>query len=179
MPARNRRLNGGLTQSSPPQHFSRDRNATGRSSAAAVTRPLLVMLDSEASGALRDQLAAELKAIGSGDEAATWAHRKLAAKGTLVAADAEQIEAAFQWKLAELESASDIGKRRKVKSRQLARRTDTPEIDKSELRHPETRRIRDREHVRFVTRQPCLVCGRTASDPHHVRFAQHRALVER
>ena len=58
----------------------------------------------------------------------------------------------------------------------MARQTDTPQIDKSELSHPEPRRIRDREHVRFVTKQPCLICGRTPSDPHHVRFAQHRAL---
>jgi hypothetical protein len=40
----------------------------------------------------------------------------------------------------------------------------------------EPRRIRDREHVRFVAQQPCLVCGRTPSDPHHLRFAQSRAL---
>jgi hypothetical protein len=30
--------------------------------------------------------------------------------------------------------------------------------------------------VRFVIKQPCLICGRTPSDPHHLRFAQHRAL---
>ena len=72
--------------------------------------------------------------------------------------------------------ARPVGKRRKVKSRKVARQTDTPQIDKSELSHPEPRRIRDREHVRYVTKQPCLICGRTPSDPHHVRFAQHRAL---
>ena len=49
-------------------------------------------------------------------------------------------------------------------------------IDKSELAHPEPRRIRDREHVRFVAKQPCLICGRLPSDPHHLRFAQHPAL---
>ena len=47
---------------------------------------------------------------------------------------------------------------------------------RANLAHPEPRRIRDREHVRFVTKQPCLICGRTPSDPHHVRFAQQRAL---
>ena len=45
------------------------------------------MLGLDASGALRDQLVAELKGIGSAEEAATWAHRVLSAKGTLVAAD--------------------------------------------------------------------------------------------
>jgi hypothetical protein len=27
-----------------------------------------------------------------------------------------------------------------------------------------------------VSRQPCVVCGRTPADPHHLRFAQPRAL---
>jgi hypothetical protein len=27
-----------------------------------------------------------------------------------------------------------------------------------------------------VIKQPCLVCGRRPSDPHHLRFAQSRAL---
>jgi hypothetical protein len=49
-------------------------------------------------------------------------------------------------------------------------------IGKAALAFPEPRRIRDREHVRFVAKQPCLVCGRTPSDPHHLRFAQTRAL---
>ena len=49
-------------------------------------------------------------------------------------------------------------------------------IDKSELAHPEPRRIRDKDHLRFVSTQPCLICGRTPADPHHLRFAQSRAL---
>jgi len=49
-------------------------------------------------------------------------------------------------------------------------------IDKTVLTFPEPRRIRDREHVRFVAKQPCLICGRLPSDAHHLRFAQSRAL---
>ena len=49
-------------------------------------------------------------------------------------------------------------------------------IDKSELVHPDSRRIRDNDHLRFVSTQPCLICGRTPADPHHLRFAQSRAL---
>jgi len=41
---------------------------------------------------------------------------------------------------------------------------------------PESRRLRDREHVRYVTQQSCLVCGRQPADAHHLRFAQNRAL---
>ena len=49
-------------------------------------------------------------------------------------------------------------------------------IDKSALALPEPRRVRDRDHVRYVAKQPCLVCGRQPSDAHHLRFAQSRAL---
>jgi hypothetical protein len=36
--------------------------------------------------------------------------------------------------------------------------------------------VRDRDHVRFVAKQACLICGRRPSDTHHLRFAQHAAL---
>ena len=49
-------------------------------------------------------------------------------------------------------------------------------IDKSALALPEPKRRRDKSHLRFVASQPCLVCGRQPSDPHHLRFAQPRAL---
>jgi hypothetical protein len=39
-----------------------------------------------------------------------------------------------------------------------------------------TSRRRDAEHLRFVAAQPCLICARQPSDPHHLRFAQARAL---
>ncbi len=49
-------------------------------------------------------------------------------------------------------------------------------IDKTALTLPEPRRARDRDHIRYVAKQPCLVCGRQPSDAHHLRFAQSRAL---
>jgi hypothetical protein len=49
-------------------------------------------------------------------------------------------------------------------------------IDKRMLQFGELRRHRDKTHLRFVALQPCLVCGRAPSDPHHLRFAQPRAL---
>src|SRR5438270_7184398 len=36
--------------------------------------------------------------------------------------------------------------------------------------------MRDRDHLKFVTTQPCLVCGRSPTDAHHLKFAQGRAL---
>jgi len=49
-------------------------------------------------------------------------------------------------------------------------------IDKSAFAVPAPRRYRDREHLRHVARQPCLICGRKPADPHHLRHAQPRAL---
>jgi len=49
-------------------------------------------------------------------------------------------------------------------------------IDKSQLAIAEPKRLRDKAHLKFVASQPCLVCGRTPSDPHHLRFAQPRAI---
>jgi hypothetical protein len=49
-------------------------------------------------------------------------------------------------------------------------------VDKSLLPIAEPKRLRDKAHLKFVASQPCLVCGRQPSDPHHLRFAQPRAL---
>ena len=38
------------------------------------------------------------------------------------------------------------------------------------------RRIRNQDHLKFVASLPCLVCGRAPCHPHHIRFAQLRAL---
>jgi hypothetical protein len=49
-------------------------------------------------------------------------------------------------------------------------------IDKSVLAISEPRRHRDKLHLKFVESQPCLVCGRSPADAHHLRFTQHRAM---
>jgi ERF superfamily len=187
LPSQNGGLNGGRRPSQVDQ-FLGGRMSHGRG-AKAVSPPSPPMLDATASAALRDRLAAELKGLGSAEEAATWAQRALGAKTTLMAADARQIEEAFQKKVATFVHEAGVGdmdlrapKNPPIRSRtrphrklvQTAKETHDG-VDKSLLTHPEPRRIRDREHVRLVTKQPCLICGRTPSDPHHLRFAQHRA----
>ncbi len=167
------RLNGGESPS------SQRRRRYGASSTARAFPP---MLDPQASAALRDQLADELEDIGSAEAAATWAHRVIGAKASLVAADAKRIEDAFQQRLTMFESPSPDNRSqrptaspRKRRSSKSTRATSAGSINKSELAYPELRRVRDREHVRFVAQQPCLICGRKPSDPHHLRFTQHRA----
>ena len=152
------------------------------------------LLSFEASSRLRDQMLGELNAIGSEDEAAKWAHRRLPDKNKLNAIDAKHIEEIFGAKLkafaihhAEGLPASGHGSEAApaVEPIEPVTETDAPEpkrkprgksVDKSVLSHPEPRRIRDRDHVRFVAQQACLICGRKPSDAHHLRFAQTRAL---
>jgi hypothetical protein len=49
-------------------------------------------------------------------------------------------------------------------------------IDKSQLTFGEPRRLRDKGHLKFVATQPCLICGRSPADAHHLRFTQPRAM---
>jgi len=37
-------------------------------------------------------------------------------------------------------------------------------------------RLRDKDHLRLVAGEPCLVCGRQPAEAHHLRFAQPRAM---
>ena len=52
-----------------------------------------------------------------------------------------------------------------------------PKVDKSVLTLSEPKRIRSKEHLRFVAQQPCVICGRTPSQAHHVRYAQPKGLA--
>ena len=158
------RLNGG--QSHSAQRISGPRGVK------IVSKTAKPILDPKASAALRDRLMAELKAIGSSDDATTWAHRILGAKNTLIAADARQIEEAFQAKLASFDTAADIGEpviagfiplppslSVERRSREPAAGTSVASgIDKSQLVHPEPRRFRDREprQLRGQTAMPDL-----------------------
>jgi ERF superfamily len=132
------------------------------------------VLEPTASAALRDKLIAELKELNSPDEAAACAHRVIGAKNCLNARDAEQIELAFQLKLSTLTTHGPNGSdSKKQTSRRRARPT---AVNKTVLALPVPRRVRDREHVKAVAKQPCLLCGRRPADAHHLRFAQLPAL---
>jgi hypothetical protein len=142
------------------------------------------------SAVLRDQLLRDVGNLTSAEGAAIWARRILPAKNTLHETDARQVEEAFAAKLTAINGQSNgvsIGDGHGVPEAKSTNGEYAPAgsaatgpaaeaTDKSELAHPEPRRIRDKDHLRFVSTQPCLICGRTPADPHHLRFAQNRAL---
>ena len=111
------------------------------------------------------------------------AQRVLAAKDTLTTPDAERVEQAFQGKLASIvtEAATDQPMPQEARSRLSSadrgrKRRRATTINKSALLLPAPRRVHDRDHVRLVAKEPCLICGRRPADAHHLRFAQSRAL---
>jgi hypothetical protein len=154
------------------------------------------MLAPNASAALRDRLLAELAIVSGAEEAAQWAHKTLATKNTLTDPDARQIEEAFARRLADAGSGEEgLSATPPVAAAMAATLPDqgSPQspanpddaefeaptgggIDKSALAIGAPRRYRDKVHLTFVASQPCLVCTRRPTDPHHVRFAQKQAL---
>jgi len=108
------------------------------------------------SASLRDELLREIENTNAPGEAAVWARRRLSAKNRLSAADAEQVENTFTAKLASIPRQEREAGDETTASEPASERP----IDKAVLALPEQRRVRDREHVRYVMRQPCLLCGR-------------------
>jgi hypothetical protein len=140
-----------------------------------VSRAYNEVLEPTASAALRDRMIAELKELNSADEAAAWAYRIMGSKNKLTPRDAEQVELGFQLLLSTFAQTPN-GPRSKPRTRQRRGRDRQTSVNKTILALPVPRRIRDREHVRSVAKQPCLVCGRRPADAHHLRCAQLPAL---
>jgi hypothetical protein len=161
---------------------------SGNGRLRSTTNNTAGVLDAGQSVALRDKLLAEVAGLASADSAVTWAARALPAKNSLIGADAKVLEDAFEQKMSGFPSpvANDISAGEGATTAEATSQqepqasrigSDEPRgIDKSALAVAAPRRYRNREHLRFVARQPCLICGRKPSDPHHLRYMQPRAL---
>ena len=146
-------------------------------------------------------LLAEIAAIGSSELAARWAQDSLPRKNSLTAADAKLVEDAFESRLSELPVSEQptLASEQTLPPDTAVVGTPVPQrvvpddgaglttakhgegdsataVDKSVLAVAAPRRYRNREHLRSIVKMPCLVCGRKPSDPHHLRYAQPRAL---
>ena len=145
------------------------------------------VLKTQLSASLRESLREQLTTINSADEAAAWAYRNLPAKNTLTSADSKIVEDRFrarvsafsdslnaeeQTKLRALEPGGAAGHKSIRRPKKQARQEVVQTLGKPV-------RLRDKDHRKFVLRQPCLVCGRVPSDPHHLTFTQPRALGRR
>src|SRR5262252_5980170 len=167
------------TASNAGRQTAPDRRLPGRGGRAnkSGSASLQSELSAALSASLRVELLRQIEGLSSADQAAPWAQRRLTAKNQLSAADARQVEKAFATKLEVIPAENAKADKATAPFKEsLVEKTRTPQTDKSVLGFPEPRRIRDRDHIRHVMKQPCLICGRRPSDPHHLRFAQSRAL---
>jgi hypothetical protein len=163
-------------ESKPVDNRGQPASSNRRAGRTKVNKFSSRSLDSELSMTSRAELLREVECLSAADNAALWPQRRLPAKNQLSPTDAAQVEEAFAAKLAAIKvqnAKSDDG----FSEQSLAEQTSAANrINKSLLVFSEPRRVRDRDHIRHVIKQPCLVCGRRPSDPHHLRFAQSRAL---
>src|SRR5690349_3393086 len=131
-------------------------------------------LSSIESGALRARLLSEISALQSRDSATNWARQALPAKNQLSAEDAKLIEDAFAKKesvFLEAE-AMKMSSHNSSDSLEPAQPLDTingePDqskgVRKTSVALTKPPRYRNKDHLRFVRQQPCLLCGRKPSD---------------
>jgi hypothetical protein len=143
-------------------------------------------LTTEDSGRLADVLARQ---IGEAtlDALQSSAATILKVKNQLSQPDAKRVETSFAQRLNQLQenlpanleapAKRPRGRPRGSKNRSPSKRvTKERTIDKSSLTLGEPKRRRDKQHLRYVASQPCLACGRSPSDAHHLRFTQPRGL---
>jgi hypothetical protein len=131
-------------------------------------------LPPDASENVLAQLIAELAQLSDPEVLATWAHRVLPLKGQLSQENAEKLEAAFAAKLNELNDGSSAPHRNQ-NAIDVEGCAAKPEADQV-MAISKPVRERDRNHLRLVGAQPCLICGRTPSDAHHLKFAERPAM---
>ena len=149
--------------------------ATVSSMAGAMKAPAKPkpMLRTEASAQLRDRLIAEVRELGSSDDAATWAHKIFAEKNTLIAEDAQVLEGTFQARLEAIgvdpskAAARNLAPPTPREPNELAAKPKSSKrsqaIDKSVLAMPEPRRVRDRGSCQ-ISRPTSLPDLRPAAD---------------
>jgi hypothetical protein len=171
-----------------PDRFGASPRTTGNGHARRAEKgPLFSILPPAQSASTRDRLLGEVAGLQSSDAATAWAGAVMTVKNTLISADAEMVEDAFERRLAQFSASAPpqgvdaVGNAstavEQASSQTVLVNSAQPRrIDKSVLTISAPRRYRNKEHLRFVAERPCLLCGRKPSDPHHLGFMQPRAL---
>ena len=159
---------------SPSQAADRPPQPRGRRTRSE--RPGPQTLPDDASDQLRRQLVCQLEQLENAEALAGWAQRTLPLKNQLSQADAEALETLFTARLSQFgEFEPSVPKHQEANGGgdqplQVDSREQTVTVIGKPVRE------RDREHLKFVASQPCLVCGRTPSDAHHIKFAEAQAM---
>jgi ERF superfamily len=133
-------------------------------------------LSANASDELRRRLLLDIERLEHSESLANWAQQALPLKNQLSRSDAQAVEDIFTARLKQLEDFGPTApKNRKANGYgNQSFEIDADEQTVSVIYKPVPER--DRDHLKFVVSQPCLICGRTPSDPHHIKFAEQRAM---
>jgi hypothetical protein len=182
-----------------------DRSAPSTSELRLEGQLANAVLNIAASGVLREALLKDIAVLNSADAALAWACQSLAAKNTLPAEDASVVDAAFRDRIQVLEPELFLSEPVLPKTQQISTETTAPTCpaDASDVSLPASktpklrkglqirpigaenfpamkpRRYRNMDHLKFISSQPCAVCGRQPCEAHHLRYAQPRALGRR
>jgi len=89
---------------------------------------------------------------------------------SLTPEDGDKVKEAFRAQLTQVQSTPDEGHPSQPNWTRPRKGGDPLPHRQKRAALPETKRLRDKQHLRFVAKQPCLVCGREPCDPHHLRF---------
>ena len=118
--------------------------------------PKAPTLSGEASASLRDQLLAEMEGLARKDDFDAWTLRAWPKANSLTPADGDRVRQAFQVRLNRPQTTADERVRSTEPDRAAASDEARSRIDKSLLAIPVLRRLRDKTHLRFMAKQPCL-----------------------
>ncbi|MBR1154586.1 ERF family protein [Bradyrhizobium sp. JYMT SZCCT0428] len=177
-----------LTNKSPPPNRGPDNMALGAYPAETSKRPLpafargrhaerpeAALLPAEATK-VRDQLIAELARLEGLAQLTSWAQGALPRKNRISNLDALAVEAAFEKRLKEIGDVTVDAQVREPKPEWAPAEVDVAFArknlgSKEVIVRSKPVRERDRGHLKYVAGQPCLACGRSPSDPHHIKYA--------
>jgi ERF superfamily len=164
-----------------------------------IPKPSVPVLDPEASAIFRKKLLAEIEGLKSAETAIARASRALIAKNRLAIEDADAVETAFRNRMGLIERAepsddltsatkdTDVVASGASNGPTALTQTNeptggqaisdaAPSSQQVNASNGKLRRFRDKDHLRFVAKHPCTVCERQPCEPHHIRFAQPRAI---
>ena len=157
-----------------PQGTRSAPNHTTKPDKRILNRPALTP---DQSAELRDRLLGELSLQNSEEDILKWAKTALPLKNTLLETDANDIEGAFQQRMKSSRPSSAAAPTEDISQQALqAASGQDSDVAQPGLALPKETRKRSKIHLHFVREQPCLICKQIPSDPHHLKFAQPRAM---
>lgn len=142
-PERKNGSGGGPVTQAPAKGFQRPRRR--------ANGPHPAVLSLEASAILRDRLPAELAGLGCEDGLDGWTLHAWPGTNTLTSADGDKVRDAFQARLASFQAIPhEAPSPTAPDPTPTAHDEPRGRIDKSVLALPEVKRLRDKQHLRFV-----------------------------